>query len=39
MTAFIMRLWRKFKHTLRTQAQLIFKTVVVANPDKKVAEG
>ena len=39
MTAFIMRLWRKFKHTLRTQAQLIFKTVVVANPDRKVADG
>ena len=34
MKAFIMRIWRKFKHTLRTQAQLIFKTVVVASPDK-----
>lgn len=39
MKAFIMRLWRKFKHTLRTQAQLIFKTVVVANPDSKAADG
>lgn len=35
MKAFIMRLWRKLRHTLRTQAQLFFKTVVFRNPDSK----